>query len=316
MTDLAEPRDVSELSRRIFAIRPILLTVFVCLLFISELRYDWLERALGAYLVSTNHMRPESGTIWEKGHQTRRAQNTLEKIISDKQTSQREAQSATSLKQVAANVTPDQGVVLPADHFRRLYIKIPQTLALEIISPYDLLQLSSAGRWRRTYFEKSDAGLTAYLLDAGNRVLMQIEIPANLFLQPESEDFIQAETLNDFARFQKRIYSADLFFSTLEEFPEEVRRSMVPHPERLLELPGKVTRVGISDEAVSGFIEIGFEITDGTRNTVVRIQGNEWAVWRLRAKLEKKSISSGTTEGVSGKTGIFMENSEPDDLNG
>lgn len=311
MTDLAEPRDVSELSRRIFAIRPILLTVFVCLSFISELRYDWLERALGAYLVSTNNMRPESGAIWEKGHQTRRAQKTLEKIISDKQTSQREAQSATSLRQVAANVTPEQGIVIPADHFRRLYIKIPQTLAAEIISPYDLLQLSSAGRWRRTYFEKSNDGLTAYLLDAGNRVLMQIEIPANLFLQPESEDYSQAETLDDFARFQNRIYSADLFFKTLETFPEEVRRSMVPHPERLLVLPGEVRRVGISDEAVSGFIEIGFEITDGVRNTVVRTQGNEWAVWRLRAHLEKKSRISDTTEDVSGKAGIFMEDAGP-----
>ena len=303
MTDWAEPRDVNELSRRIFALRPILLTVLVGFLFISELRYDWLERALGTYLVSTNHMRPESGAIWEKGRQTRRAQKTLEKIVSDKQTSQREARSATSLKQIAANVLTDQGVVLSADHFRRLYIKMPQTLASEIISPYDLLQLSSGGHWRRTYFEKSGQGLVAYLLDAGNRVLVQLEIPPNLFLQLESGNVSQAETLSDLTNFENRIYPSERFFKALETFPEEARRSIVPHPERLLELPGKIRRVGISDEAVSGFIEIGFEITDGTHSTVIRVQGNEWAVWRLRAQLEEKNLLSGTTKDAAENPG-------------
>ena len=295
MTDWAEPRTAKELSRRIFALQPILLMVFVGLLFISELRYDWLERVLGGYLVSTNLMRPQSGAIWEKGRQTQKAQKTLAKIVSDKQTSQREARSATSLRQIAASVTTDQGVVLSADHFRRLYIKMPQALTAEIMSPYDLLQLSSGGRWRRTYFEKSGSGLTAYLLDANNRVLVQLEIPSNLFLQLEPGDLSQAEVLDDLPNFENRIYPSDRFFKTLETFPEDARRSIIPHPEILLELPGKIRRVGISDEAVSGFIEIGFEITDGARSTVIRVHGNEWAVWRLRTQLEEKNRLSGTT---------------------
>jgi len=295
MTDWAEPRNAIEFSRRIFALRPILLMLFVGLIFISELRYDWLERALGGYLVSTNQMRPQSGAIWEKGRQTLRAQKTLEKIVSDKQTSQREARGATSLKQIAASVTTDQGVVLSADHFRRLYIKMPPALTAEIISPYDLLQLSSGGRWRRTYFEKSGSGLVAYLLDANNRVLVQLEIPTNLFLQLEPGGVSQAETLDGLPNFENRIYLSDRFFRALETFPEEARRSIVPHPEILLELPGKIKRVGISDEAVAGFIEIGFEITDGARSTVIRVHGNEWAVWRLRALLEEKKSLSGTT---------------------
>ena len=50
-------------------------------------------------------------------------------------------------------------------------------------------------------------------------------------------------------------------------------------------------RVGISDEAVSGFIELGFEVINGSQRKVILIKGHEWAVWRLRAHLEEKKAS-------------------------
>ena len=95
-----------------------------------------------------------------------------------------------------------------------------------------------------------------------------------------------AESLDQLPIFENRIYPADQFFNSLESFPEEVRRSMVPHPETLLEVAGEIVRVGISDETLSGFIELGFEFFDGNEHRVVVIQGHEWAVWRLRSHLE------------------------------
>ena len=61
---------------------------------------------------------------------------------------------------------------------------------------------------------------------------------------------------------------------------------MLPNPEKLLEAAGQIVRVGISDETLSGFIELGFEFFDGTQHRVVLVQGHEWAVWRLRSHLE------------------------------
>jgi hypothetical protein len=61
---------------------------------------------------------------------------------------------------------------------------------------------------------------------------------------------------------------------------------MVPQPETLLEVPGQIVRIGISDETQSGFIELGFEFLDGPQRRVVLVQGYEWAVWRLRSNLE------------------------------
>ncbi|MCK5204002.1 MAG: hypothetical protein KAR15_09020, partial [Desulfobacterales bacterium] len=96
MSDWAEPRDFKEWAKRVFGLRPILMLILVSSIFILELRFDWMERILGTYLVTTNSERPESGAIWEKSHQTRTAQQTLEQILTDRQTLQREARSAAT----------------------------------------------------------------------------------------------------------------------------------------------------------------------------------------------------------------------------
>ena len=109
MIDWAEPKNLREWSQRIFAMRPILLTLLVSSIIVLEMRFDWVERSLGAYLVTTNAARPESGAIWEKGHRTRSARKTLEKIVTDRQNSQREARNAATFTQIAATLSSDRG---------------------------------------------------------------------------------------------------------------------------------------------------------------------------------------------------------------
>ena len=296
MSDWAEPRDFKEWAKRVIGLRPILMLILVSSIFILELRFDWAERILGTYLATTNSERPESGAIWEKSRQTRTAQQTLEQILTDRQSLQREARSAATFTQIAANVTSDNGVMLSADHFRQLYLRLPPSIAYEVISPFDLLKVVSDGRWHRTYFEKSGAGLMIYLLDANNRVLQQLELGAVLLSQLKRGEMALAESLDELAIFESRIYPADRFFNALEAFPEDVRRSMVPQPETLLEMPGRIMRVGISDETQSGFIELGFEFHNGTERRVVLVQGHEWAVWRLRSNLEGLDMDNGSLQ--------------------
>jgi hypothetical protein len=301
MADWVSPQDVKEWFRRVFALRPILLAFLISGIFILELRFDWVERALGSYMVTTNRVRPEVGAIWEKGKQTLTARKTLEQIVTDRQASQREARGAASFQQIAANVLPGQGAMLSGDHFRKLYLNLPREVARKIISPFELLQLSSKEQWRRTYIEKSGDGLVVYLLGDNNRVLRQLNIYSRFLIPFERHDTVQVETLEDLPPFENRIYAAERFFNALSAFPEDVRRSMLPNPESLLEIPGRIIRVGISDEAVSGFIELGFEITNGSQRNVIVVQGHEWAVWRLRLYLEDK-------ESISDAAGKLPEN--------
>ena len=288
MTDWVEPRDFKEWAKRIFGLRPILTVILIGCILILELRFDWMERILGVYLVTTNVERPETGSIWEKSHQTLTARQTLEQILTDRQALQREARSAETFTQIADSVTNGKGVMLSADHFRKLYLRLAPAIAQEIISPFELLELAGNGRWHRTYFEKFGIGLMIYLLDDGNHVLRQLELNSTLLSFLKRSEMALTESLDQLPIFKNRIYPADRFFTALTDFPEDIRRSMLPHPETLLAASGQIVRVGISDETLSGFIELGFEILSGTQRQIVLVRGHEWAVWRLRSHLEEK----------------------------
>jgi hypothetical protein len=285
--DYSEPQNFREWASRVFAFRPLVLILLIFGIVISELRFDWAEQMLGAYLVSTNTQRPESGSIWEVGHRTVTARQRLEQLITDRQSSQREARGADTFTRIVSSLPPGQGVMLSSEHFRRLYLNLPGTLAQEVIAPFELLRLLSDGHWVRTYLENEDYGLKIYLLNSENRVLRDLRIPTQLFYQIERVELALQGTLDDLPTFENRIYPAKRFFEALNSLPDEDLGSVISQPEELLGAPGRIARVGISDEAVSGYIEIGFEIEDGTRRKVILLKGREWAVWMLRSYLEQ-----------------------------
>ncbi|CAD7846932.1 MAG: hypothetical protein [Olavius algarvensis Delta 4 endosymbiont] len=294
MQDWAQPNTLGQWLRRLFGLQAIICGLLVILLVVSELRFDWIEKAVGAYLATINDRRPQIGAIWEKGHQATTARKVLEQIVTDRQASRRDALEAESFKQLAERIPDGQGTMLSPDHFKRLYLKLPIEIAREIAAPVELLALFSEAAWDRTYFEKNDDQLTVYLLDAENRVLKQMTVSADLLLYADRKNVFTAATLSDLPQFKDRLYPGDHFFKVLAELPVDIRKAAVPHPEKLLALPGLIRRVGISDEAGSGYIELGFEVDTGTRQEVVRFQGQEWAVWHLRSVLDGKPQATET----------------------
>jgi len=294
MKDWARPNTIRQWLKRLFGLQALVCGLLVVLLAVSELRFDWIEEAVGAYLATTNDRRPEIGAIWEKGRQASTARQALEQIVTDRQASQRDALDAATFKQLAERIPADQGTMLSPDHFKRLYLKLPAEIAGEIVSPFELLRLFSQTTWERTYFDKSGDELNVYLLDAENRVLKQMVIAPDLLLYMDRKNVLAAAALSDLPQFENRIYPGDRFLAVLADLPADIRKGVLPHPERLLALPGRILQVGISDEAASGFIELGFEISDGTRQEVFRFQGQEWAVWHIRSILEGKPRTTET----------------------
>jgi hypothetical protein len=287
MMDWYEPRDFKEWGKRLFTIRHLVFILFILGIFISELRFDWIEQTVGSYLTKINSNRPESGAIWEIGHRTIDARQTLNQIITNRQFLQREARGATTFTHMVSNISPNKAVMLSSEDFRKIYLMLPQAIAHKIASPFEMLRLFSDGSWVRTYLKKSGGGMKIYLLDAKNRVLKELVIPSDLIQYIQRVEMALTATLDDLPNFENRIYSVDRFFAALEYLPQEDRSNIVSQPEMLLSMRGHIVRVGISDEAVSGFIELGFEIEDGSKRKVILLQGREWAVWMLRSHLEK-----------------------------
>jgi hypothetical protein len=161
-------------------------------------------------------------------------------------------------------------------------------VAQEIIPSFELLELFNNRNWERTYFEKDGEGLNIYMLDKENRVLRRLPISPDLLYVMAESDMAYGSKLDSFPVFEGRIYPADLFFQVLKDLTPEVRDGVIRRPEHLLRVPGNIVRVGISDETISGFIQIGFEIESGAQQMVILMRGHEWAIWRLRSLLESK----------------------------
>jgi hypothetical protein len=289
MTEWIEPQDGRPWAARIFSRQGVLAALAALAVVASEAQLQWVERSIGAYLVSTNADRPESGAIWEKGRKAQTARMAVDKLAADREANQRLARNAGTLNEVIASLAPGQGVMLSAEHFRELYQRIPPGMAAEMISPFDLLRFASERQWNRVYLEQSADGLMVYLLAPNNQVLRQFMVASAKLALMARKGAMASQSLEDLPSFQNRIYPAERFFAALASLPEEDRRALIPQPERLLEVSEQISRVGISDEALAGFIDVGVEIRSGSQRRVMLLQGQDWAVWRLRSLLEGKS---------------------------
>jgi hypothetical protein len=280
------PSSFKDYARRLFTLRSFLLLVSISVLVVTEWRFDWLEEVVGAYLVTTNSSRPESGTIWDQGRQSELARQTLNQYMSQRQDVQREARGATSLGQVLAGIDKDRGAMISAAHFVELYLKLPPVLGHAIISPYTLLSQLSTHKWQRTFFELQDQQLAIYLLDDHNQVLNRVVVGSELIEHIRQGEIAIHAGLHQLSDFAAHIYPADLFFNTLNSLPEDVRHGIVASPEELLRISGRIVQVGISSKPMGNATELGFEVDDLQGAKVILTQGRTQDVQRLLWILE------------------------------
>jgi len=266
--------------------RLVVLALVLVTMAMTELRFDWVEKTVGAYLVTTNSQRPKSGTIWEQGLQTDSARQTLAQFADQRQNMQREVRQATSMGQVMANIDEGRGAMISADHFLALYLKLPPVLSHEIVSPYTLLTLTNSGQWQRTFLERQDQQLLIYMLDAQNQVVYRLNIGSVLLGYIERGEVAIKTGLDQLSDFAAHIYPAERFFSVLNTLPEEVRKGVVAHPEDLLRITGHIRRIGISESALGDVTDLGFEVESLDGLKVILVQGVRDDVRRLQQALD------------------------------
>jgi hypothetical protein len=256
------PRNYKDYIRRWTAWPSVLLLGLITILLVTEFRFSWLEKAVGAYLETTNSSRPESGAIWDQGRQSESARQTLNEYLNQRQGVQREVREASSLGQVLAGLGEDRTAMISAGHFIELYLKLPPVLAYEVVSPYVLLGQLSTRKWQRTFFEQQDRQLAIYLLDDQNQVLHRIAVGDEMMEYIRQGEIALHTGLHQLGDFAAHVYPAEVFFNTLNQMPEEVRKGIVPSPEELLRISGRVTQVGISSRPTGDVTELGFEVED------------------------------------------------------
>jgi hypothetical protein len=293
MNDWIEPNSLSESLKRTLVLRNGLLVLVAVALVVLELRFDWGERLLGSYLVTTNSHRPESGAIWEVGHQTSAAREALEALVSERQAVQSQAEEAVSLADLFAQLAQRDSLMLSTERFLRLYNALPATLRQEVASPYRLLALVHRGRWERTFFQKQGDAVAVHLLDGHNNVLSTLTIGDTVREYIDRGEVAVAGRLASLSDFARQNYPAELFFQTLAALPEAVQQGVLPRPETLLASPDPIRRVGVSGEAYDGTVTLGFEREGADGPRVILLQGREWDVWQLVRRLEQDGAPPG-----------------------
>ncbi|MEJ2640015.1 MAG: hypothetical protein P8010_10605 [Desulfosarcinaceae bacterium] len=306
MNDWVEPTSLSELFRRSLAMRNGLLLLVVLVLVVLEMRFDWAERLLGAYLVTTNGHRPESGAIWEVGHQTSAAREALEALVNEREALQSQAEEAVSLSDLFDQLDQRDSLMLSAEQFLRLYGALPTALRHEVVSPYRLLALVHQGRWERTFLQKQGKAVALHLLDGHNNVLATLTIGETVREYIDRGEVAVAGRLSNLSDFNRQIYPADRFFEVLASLPEAVQKGVLPQPEALLSSPDPILRVGISSEAFDGTVTLGFEREGAEGPRVILQQGREWDVWQLIQRLDQNAGQIGPSTGSGGDDEAFQ----------
>lgn len=280
------PNSFKASFARLMAPRCGVVLLVVAGLLATEFRFDWLESAIGRYLVTTNSMRPESGTIWEQGHQSDQARQALSQYTDQRREAQQEALQAVTMGQVVAGVTDERGAMISASRFVELYLKLPPVLSHEIVSPYILLNRLSGGQWQRTFFERRDRQIAVYLLDRHSQVLHRFDVgPGLVELIQRGEVAIQTG-LNQLSDFAANIYPADQFFDALNRLSPEEREGVIAHPEELLRINGRIVHVGISNDPSGDAVDLGFEVEEAGGTKVILTQGRVRDVRRLQWELD------------------------------
>lgn len=281
-----EPLTFFEWLKRIFSFLNIALFMLTAVFVFSEFRFDWFEKLAGSYLVSTNALRPEIGAVWETGKQTTNAHEYLNTIASKKEDIRQNVNKAGSFSELVSSLLPGEWVTLEKQQFKSLYLSLEKSSSLKIIDPASLVWLLNGSNLDRIFCEGVKDGIKIFFIDPENRVIKEIKLQKEEIVEIENADKPITGILTDMPGFQGRIYPAQIFFDALLKLPSEIIPDLMVTSEDLLRQEGKLIRVGIFNEAVNGYIKLGFEFEAPGGNQVVFLKGREWAVWQLSLNLK------------------------------
>lgn len=276
-----DPPSFSEGMKR--AVSFFNLAVFLAsfLFVFSEFRFDWCEKLLGAYLLSSNDSRPETGAVWEAGHDTRKAYQSLTDIISRQENVRQSVRDADSFTGLASSLGPGEWVIVEREEFQRFYQSLSPSAARKIVDPARLIWLLKGAAVDRIFCEGGSSGIQIYFIDAGNRVVQQLDLDREELARLQEGPVPENGFLEDQDAFSGRIYPAEEFFRAAFRLPPDMISDLIQDPDLLLDQRGLIRRVGIWNQVENGNIRLGFELEDQGMTWVLFVQAREWAVWQL-----------------------------------
>ncbi len=276
-----DPFSAGEWIKRSVSALNLGIILMVLVFAVSEFRFDWVEKLAGRYLLSINSERPETGGIWETGHQTVNAHKSLNKMIGQKEDARRSVRDAVTFSSLAGSLNAGEWANLDKDQFKQLYLSMPLDIRHGIMDPTRLVWLLNGNTTARIFCEGQMGGIKVYFIDGENRVIHQLDLDTKEIQSVAARNQPLEANLDTLTGFSGRIYPASLFFDSVFKLPRDMIPDLLAAPERLLGQIGTISRVGIGNTAEDGYIQLGFEYSHLGNTQVFLVRAREWAVWQL-----------------------------------
>lgn len=278
MTHWHDPTDVKAWTKGIFSPLNALIIVVIMVTMVSEWRLNWCEGLVGHYLAAVNASRPETGTVWDTGAKNSTAKSYLKTIISNQKEASRYASETASFMELASGILPGQWTHITKNHFKSLYLALPESAAFDLLPSLELVWLFGSSDVDKIFCEGKAREIDIFFLGKANRVIKQISVSRAKLSEIDQANAFFKGRLEAVPDFTGTVYSATQFFKTALALPREAMSQLVLRPGKLMYERGRMVRVGIWPETPSPYIQLGFEIQGKKGPLVMFTKGQKWAV--------------------------------------
>lgn len=248
---------------------PLAFLFILVVLALVEFRTHLVEKAAGHYLNMRNQGREAWGRSWERQRSAREAARKLDEKAVESAKLRSRAELVSDFGELFAVIPEGEGVPISPAKFVELYLTLPSSLQSGLVEPSELVNLYWRGNWSRTSVWRRGEDITAYLVDARNRVIRNVTVSPALITAVEIHGRLTTGLLSDNTAFSGNIFSAQRFFDAFWKLSQLERDKIIPDPDFLLKLPRPVVRVGFASlPEAPGFTVIGFE-SESRSSTIV-----------------------------------------------
>jgi len=275
-------------SRRFFSSPKFLLGIVIILsCLVIEGLFDVVEKGVGEFLVLTNAIRPRVGPVWKREINDEIATRQLQEMISEIPEEKPPLTEILSFESLLQHLEQQPDLLISKKNFLKIYAQLPYSLAQQIISPYDLLELMPDPRWQQCRLQKSENDLAMYLLDGENELLKNCHLALNQLdgmAQPTAEPIALLENSEE---FQGRTISRTVFLTAFNTLPANIKIFVMNDPMQLIRWDESLRQVAISRYVIDGAVSVGFQIQTGISSSVARYQASEIAAAALVDQINK-----------------------------
>lgn len=275
-------------SRRFFSSPKFLLGIVIILsCLVIEGLFDVVEKGVGEFLVLTNAIRPRVGPVWKREINDEIATRQLQEMISEIPEEKPPLTEILSFESLLQHLEQQPDLLISKKNFLKIYAQLPYSLAQQIISPYDLLELMPDPRWQQCRLQKSENDLAMYLLDGENELLKNCHLALNQLdgmAQPTAEPIALLENSEE---FQGRTISRAVFLTAFNTLPANIKIFVMNDPMQLIRWDESLRQVAISRYVIDGAVSVGFQIQTGISSSVARYQASEIAAAALVDQINK-----------------------------